>query len=597
MKIHIKHFRKGLTALVAVCAFSLGALTIMTPRVAADDLPVIYRSGTLPTSETWTAGNVYYIDSLTVPSGATLTIQAGSIIKVGGTGINVSAGATLNVNGTSTNQVLFTCHSDDSAGGDSDEDGPRTPMPSEFSSAITPNGGDVNVGYAQFKYGSFAINDINIGHNPAAVSISDSEFNTVGGVRTYYPISLQRNHFAVGDSGAISIMYASDITGLVLSGANKNTFSGTGTQLAVNLYRSTIPANETWSIEAGPVIVPGHSLTVRGTLNVNEGTVIKMSDGTNAIDVANGGQLIVEGSSNSPVTITSSADDTIFGDSTGDGAHVPFVGNYQNAVTAEQGSSVSIAYANIEYANNALELNGNAETNNVNISNVNTAIRTYDMDGDFRATNIHDVETGISVQSSSKLTYRGTITNASYKAIASCKWSQNCNVDAAYTNWGSSNGPFLSNGNAVVCGRVTVSPWTSGGSSANDMFSIKNCDNSPTPSEQLSASIQTYQQAVNNSKIQCDNGFQDACQQISRTFACVDAAIGLATTNAPFPLPSSSASESAATYAGDMVSASSTYINGIEEASPAAFSASVMGGVASVLGIFTGLINAYNSCT
>jgi hypothetical protein len=82
--------------------------------------PVINKSGNITASETWTSDNIYLIQGfLYVKSGATLTIQPGTIIKgadasadptgqqKGGTLI-IEAGAKIEARGTATNPIVFT---------------------------------------------------------------------------------------------------------------------------------------------------------------------------------------------------------------------------------------------------------------------------------------------------------------------------------------------------------------------------------------------------------------------------------------------------------------------------------------------------------
>ncbi|MHB8706381.1 MAG: RHS repeat-associated core domain-containing protein [Coriobacteriia bacterium] len=84
-------------------------------------------SGTLSTSTTWTADTVWVVDySVTVPLGATLTIEPGAIVKflpsVNGSAstADIIVKGTLNAQGTTAAPIVFTSMKDDSAGGDTD---------------------------------------------------------------------------------------------------------------------------------------------------------------------------------------------------------------------------------------------------------------------------------------------------------------------------------------------------------------------------------------------------------------------------------------------------------------------------------------------
>ena len=81
---------------------------------------VIEKTGTITASETWSAGNVYLLRGFTyVKSGATLTIEPGTIIKGGdasqdpagsqkGGTLIIEAGAKIEARGTATNPIVFT---------------------------------------------------------------------------------------------------------------------------------------------------------------------------------------------------------------------------------------------------------------------------------------------------------------------------------------------------------------------------------------------------------------------------------------------------------------------------------------------------------
>lgn len=88
-----------------------------------DDGSCVYddatKTGTLAGDETWDASRVYYLQGrVVVPSGVTLTIEAGALIKgKPGTETNASAlvvakGGTIIANGTAANPIIFTAESD-----------------------------------------------------------------------------------------------------------------------------------------------------------------------------------------------------------------------------------------------------------------------------------------------------------------------------------------------------------------------------------------------------------------------------------------------------------------------------------------------------
>ena len=85
--------------------------------------------GNLPSGETkWLCGNLYKVTSdLVVPSGATLTIEPGAIVKfAAGKSLTVNSGGELNAQGTRALPIVFTSINDDANGGDTNDDGDVT---------------------------------------------------------------------------------------------------------------------------------------------------------------------------------------------------------------------------------------------------------------------------------------------------------------------------------------------------------------------------------------------------------------------------------------------------------------------------------------
>lgn len=134
--------KKNLT-LAVVAALGLGAALTSCKKGCTDetalnydekakkenpDVPCIYPeeddfvtvSSNITSNTTWTKDNVYHLESrVVVESGATLTIEAGTIIKGGsGTGANAKAlivarGGMINAVGTATEPIIFTSVADE----------------------------------------------------------------------------------------------------------------------------------------------------------------------------------------------------------------------------------------------------------------------------------------------------------------------------------------------------------------------------------------------------------------------------------------------------------------------------------------------------
>ncbi|MBU1749702.1 MAG: hypothetical protein KKA73_18615, partial [Chloroflexi bacterium] len=113
-----------------VLALIVIACALTMPRPARAD--TIYKSGTIVSDETWTSDNVYVINgNLTVASGVTLTIHAGTVIKFEYDGSSSSkrcltVNGILDLQGTESAPVYFTSERDDTVGGDTNGDGNTT---------------------------------------------------------------------------------------------------------------------------------------------------------------------------------------------------------------------------------------------------------------------------------------------------------------------------------------------------------------------------------------------------------------------------------------------------------------------------------------
>lgn len=595
-------------------------------------------SGTVPSSSTWTVAstgdvllelnnltvngtvnlnsNVLYLYSIlttyAMTVNGTANIGAGSIVKVRNdsstNGIEVNSGGTLNVNGTSSAPVHFTSSEDDSLGGDTSGDGSTMGAIGDYGAAIVPNAGTVSVTHATFDYasGSGAISDQESGV-AGSLTVNDSSFANSGVAVSYSgSVSMQRNTFNVntnfGSSAPVYIGSAPDLTGFALDGANKNVFTGTNATLG---FSGTVPIGQMWTVDSSTNVLlkpsymvvdgtanlnnavtvptsggsdnPGtYAIYVNGTLNIAAGSIVKMANNyaTSGIQVNSGGTLNINGTSTTPVYFTSSDDDARGGDTTGNGPTSGAVNDYATAIGINGGSVMS-QYAILNYATRSIDMtNGQANFQNTQINNDNW---------------------GMSV-SNGKLIYRGSITNVS-KGIYACNWQFSCNVDAAYVDWGSSAGPFTSPA-TLVCGSVTVNPWSYGGStySNHNLFAIPACDSTASPADDLGTRVTNYMDKIASINLDCSGGNNDACDVASNYIACITAAWGVAAGSSAFGMPTGSPISDPTGYYTAYLSAASSFIESLETGAVTGLTFTVGGDVIDEVTTITTLNSAYDSC-
>jgi hypothetical protein len=310
-----------------------------------------------------------------------LSLGPGLVVKTGitramaggiGVGYGISLGdqGSLQVMGTAGRPVTFTSMADDSVGGDS-SGAKATPTDHDYEAAVTlAEGSHVDVSHAVFRHGWYAFNmDCNShprnggsflvtgSHIDEQVSLGDCD----GAQHGYVP-ALRANvfNFAGTASGQFAagggydpsarqpavLLYNIDPKMVSLSGPDSNRFKGKGAGRVVALAGVTIPKGSTWTVSpaSGAVLAPWPDtdylappgVTVDGTLDLKPGTIVKSAIAGIGVDVSGLGDLHAAGTRGRPDVFTSINDDSIGGDSNGDGgASKPKPGAYGTAVQFE----------------------------------------------------------------------------------------------------------------------------------------------------------------------------------------------------------------------------------------------------------------------
>jgi hypothetical protein len=162
---------------------------------------------------------------------------------------------------------------------------------------------------------------------------------------------LERNTFAAPSN--LRLTRIRKLSGLAFAGPDRNTFEGEGPYRAVFLDRIEVPAGQSWTLgpEGGAVFVRGlppygfEGVTVEGDLRLLPGTVVKTLPGNgNDFVVRATGRIEALGDPSDPVTFTAYADDSIGGDTNGDGPTVPPLSPNQTTIHLRGSAEISNAY-------------------------------------------------------------------------------------------------------------------------------------------------------------------------------------------------------------------------------------------------------------
>lgn len=447
-------------------------------------------------------------------------------------GITIEANGATHINGTANNPVILTSYKDDSVGGDSYGDGQSSRSPVDYTSTLGfSQGATVEISHAEIRSAQSALEGSCSGGTN--VSVEDSKLKSE--VRIFDcgqdTLSFKRNQFSSEHENAMEI-WNSELSGIVLSGSDKNIAvgsSGRGTTIS-SRQANSVAQGKTWHVAGDSgLTLENDNLNVYGNLILEEGAVLK-GVGVNILPlhVHENGTIYATGTSTNPVIITSATDDSVRGDTDGNGVSV--------------GDDYRQAYG-LAVAGNSI-----AELNHVEIKHAGTAISLYGGGYNFKNMTISNSDTGIDVNDA-VVVYRGKFSGIDGRAIKACNWQSQspCAVDAAYVDWGSVDGPFASNpADNLACGVVSVLPWRLGSTPYQQgaLFSdIKNCSDVYTLADSIYGPAEQYETIVQPYEVDCGYLIQDACDTRDTYYQCFNSGIDVAIQfyNLPISNPNSTA--------------------------------------------------------
>ena len=281
-------------------------------------------SGPLSDSTTGplTSGTVYVVSSgISVPVGQTLTVQPGVVIKFN-FATSFVVGGRLLANGDGVGSIIMTDIRDDSVGGDTNGDGSSSvPGPSFWGSLqLEATADDSIVSGVTTRYG---------GRFGAAFLLTDSTATLEdctaedSGTTGFDLASFSRPTLTGCASVRSNGVAFANVPIQALSSFSQLSASGGGSGDFINVTEGALVPGESVTISAGnlvgnvAVMAQSVSVPVGARLEVGSGSILKWGFATR-LEVA--GELDMSGTSSAPVVMTGLQDDSVGGDTNGDGS-------------------------------------------------------------------------------------------------------------------------------------------------------------------------------------------------------------------------------------------------------------------------------------
>lgn len=468
-----------------VIVLVFGACLLVSPTAVLADIQV---TKNITTSTTWNeaAGPYVIQNDITVATGTTLTIGAGTVVKFAGP-YSLRFNGTLKVGGTATKKVTFTSIKDDSVGGDTNRDGSASvPAAEDWRSLVFLPGSVGVITHSNVRYAGYAyrVPDAspaiyNLGGN---VSVSNSEIknNFLFGVgQTAGQLKLSSNTISQNNYGVAIKGGSVDLTSNKLSGnsigliddgnttikLSGNTFQdgdaaivfypnkqrsivesnnkATGNThnglMLVGLVKVTFTLSKSGSLPyivqtnpgsagMGKLTFDGNNLAVAptGHLKLVAGTIIKFGEGA---DLPVEGSLTVSGTQSAPVVFTSIFDNAYGGDIWDRSDVRPRAGDWGD-IQLKNKSKVSISRSIFRYGGES-QYNSGA----ILFNQGGTLSVAYSSIADSEHSGIrHDSGT-------TTLRYNTIVDHLSYGVFYNGA-TNGANVDARLNFWGDPVGPF-----------------------------------------------------------------------------------------------------------------------------------------------------------
>lgn len=375
--------RSSFPAAPFVIGVALAGTALLLPARPLAAQPVVSGCGTIQGSVVWNPGTVYVLDhcAVIVPAGSSLTIPAGTVVKLAGSHDMIVVDGSLTIEGTGAAPAIVTSLRDDSVGGDTNGDGATThAAPGDWGWILFNPGSQGSIRHADVAFGGVGFHgytewamvkvygpaDVAVDQatlrqswndglfaGNASVSITRSRIAGHGAHGLNYQGLDPDTDLVIGDN-VFATAKPGSLAGRIGFGTNPAHVRVTGNQAAGSggnglRLEGRLDTDLTLEGDPGlPFLLPS-SLSVAPTaaLDLSPGAVFK-ADGCGAKLVVEG-TLAVAGEAAAPVVFTSIHDDTIAGDTNGNGgATVPGASDW-GYVRLSAGAAGTFEHATLRY--------------------------------------------------------------------------------------------------------------------------------------------------------------------------------------------------------------------------------------------------------